>query len=384
MASSRARKGDEVSSSWNQDLCRIALEDTRAFASFLAERAGDATILTDAEVRIIWLSRGAGKLLGQTLEEVAGERLGDLTSDPGAVKDLQKRAWEASGVVLGRITLRNREGAEQSLRVRVSRLENRRGQAVGLLWVGREAAAEARLEKELIRVDRLTELGRMTSGIIHEINNPVAVIGEVVGWAEVVLSEAKGMAAEDREELAQAIGHIVEQVKRCRELTRQALDFVRSSEPQRTSVDVHELLQKTVRFLAPQVKHTDIQVALDLQDAPLQALSDPGQMSQILVNLMTNAVHAVKEKKSPGGRVRVTARRDGAFVEIVVEDNGTGIPEGVRDRIFELFYTTKPSGEGTGLGLPISLKLVQGMDGTLEFTTQEGVGTRFVVRIPSA
>jgi signal transduction histidine kinase len=149
-------------------------------------------------------------------------------------------------------------------------------------------------------------------------------------------------------------------------------------------LDIHELLKDTVAFLAPQLKHTPIQIDFAFAEGPLPVNSDPRLLEQVFVNLIGNAIHALLEKDGDDKQIVLgTVRRD-AEVEISVEDNAGGIPPEHQGKIFELFYTTKPPGKGTGLGLPISQNVVRSLGGEIAFESKVGVGTTFRVKIPIA
>jgi C4-dicarboxylate-specific signal transduction histidine kinase len=239
-----------------------------------------------------------------------------------------------------------------------------------------------KFQEDLIRIDRLAEIGRTASGIVHEINNPLAVIGEIAGWIEVVVGDVKGLNQEDRDELETAVKHIIKQVKRCRNITRQLLSYVRDSEPTQSTLDAHELLKETVSFLNPELKHKDIEVVVDFMEGPLLLHSDKQMLEQVFVNLISNAIYAVKEKGEKGGRIVLKTSRDESMLEIRISDNGTGISEENQKQMYDLFFTTKPSGKGTGLGLPICQNIIKKLGGGFSFETEIGKGTTFIVKLP--
>ena len=123
-------------------------------------------------------------------------------------------------------------------------------------------------------------------------------------------------------------------------------------------------------------------VALNFEDEAIPIKSDPKMLEQIFVNLITNAIYAVKEKGTEKGRISVKTSRAGPKMEITISDNGTGIPEEDQKKIFDLFYTTKPPGKGTGLGIPICRNIINKLGGDISFESQEGTGTTFTIRIP--
>jgi C4-dicarboxylate-specific signal transduction histidine kinase len=236
--------------------------------------------------------------------------------------------------------------------------------------------------KELVQAERLAEIGRIATGLAHEINNPVAAIREAAAWAGAVVVDAKGLGADDRQELEEIMEKIGAQTERCGNITHKLLGFARESRPSKSELDIHELLKETIAFLAPQLKHTNIKIDLAFAEGPLLVNSDPKLLEQVFVNLIGNAIHALLEKGGDDKYIELGTVRKDSEAEISVEDNAGGIPQEHQGKIFELFYTTKPPGKGTGLGLPISQNVVRSLGGEITFESKVGVGTTFRVRIP--
>ena len=128
--------------------------------------------------------------------------------------------------------------------------------------------------------------------------------------------------------------------------------------------------------------HSSIKIDLNFAEGSLSVNSDRRLLEQVFVNFITNALHAVLEKGGDNGRIEIRTMKTNSEVEISVQDNGVGIPEKDQGNIFELFYTTKPPGKGTGLGLPICQSIVRQLGGNITFESEVGVGTIFTVRIP--
>jgi len=160
------------------------------------------------------------------------------------------------------------------------------------------------------------------------------------------------------------------------------LGFVRGSTPEKTEFDVHQLLRDTVSFLKPELKYSPIEMVFTFSEEPLMMKSDSKMIEQVFVNLLTNAIHAVREKGSDEGRIEIGTKKTDLNVEISIEDNGAGISEENQVKIFDLFFSTKPPGKGTGLGLSICQNIIKKLGGSISFTTSPGVGTTFTVRIP--
>jgi two-component system NtrC family sensor kinase len=234
------------------------------------------------------------------------------------------------------------------------------------------------LNSQLIQSDKMAALGKMAAGIAHEINNPLAVIGEKAGWMRDLLSEENIQQSENFEEYQRSIDKIEEHVERARKITHNMLGFARRMEPRLDDVDVNGIINQTLELLKNHARINNIEIRKDLQsDLPVIA-SDQSQLQQVLLNLFNNAIDAIGKN----GIIELATVSDNRTIEISISDSGSGIPEAVQRRIFDPFFTTKGPGRGTGLGLSISYGIIEKMGGTLTFTSRENEGTTFVIRLP--
>jgi PAS domain S-box-containing protein len=358
------------------------LLDTRRFLNCILENSDEMVFATDVEGILVSFSKGGEKALGYTMEQMVGRHVNDLVDDPLEFEKLAAISRKEGSAGRSDFPLQHKAGHAIYFDISLISLTDADGQFAGTVGICRDIAPWKKFQEDLIRVDRLAEIGRTASGIVHEINNPVAVIGEISGWIEVVVNDAKGLGQEDRDELETAVQHIIKQVKRCRNITQQLLSYVRDSEPTQSSLDVHELLKETVSFLNPELKHKDIEVVLDFMEGPLLLHSDKQMLEQVFVNLISNAIYAVKEKGGTGGRIVLKTSKNDSMLEIKISDNGTGISEENQKQMHDLFFSTKPSGKGTGLGLPICQNIIKKLGGGFSFETKVGEGTTFIVKLP--
>jgi len=361
---------------------KIELHQTRGYLQCILQNSNDMIFATDVDGMVVSFSKGGEKVLGYTWEEVAGYYIETLSEDPESFEELMADSREKGSAVRLEFPFKHKEGHTVYCDVSLINLTNTKGQRVGTVGVSRDITRWKKLQDDLIRIDRLAEIGRLAAGIAHEINNPLAVINEVSGWALETVKDAKGLGPEDREELDRAIKQIAEQTRRCRSITHQLLGFVREAAPEKKEFDVHALLNTTIDFLKPELRYAPIEIVRNFSEEPLSMKSDPKMMEQVFVNLLTNAIHAIKEKGSDQGRIEIKTEKTDSEVEISITDNGTGIPEENQDKVLNLFFTTKPPGKGTGLGLSICQNLLKNLKGSLRFKSKLGVGTTFTVRVP--
>lgn len=228
--------------------------------------------------------------------------------------------------------------------------------------------ALATRDAQLRQSERLAAVGRLAAHVTHEVRNPLNSIRLNVELLEEDVADA---APEARRTLTA----ILREVDRLTEITDQYLRLVRLPEPKRVPTDFGELVRDVVAFLAPEMARANVQVALALEPVPPIMLDD-GQLRQALLNLCRNAREAMHE----GGHLRIALSSDAGGVALTLTDDGSGIPESEREKIFDLFYTTKQ--HGTGLGLPLTQQILAAHGGRVRCYGAEGGGTTFELWLP--
>lgn len=230
--------------------------------------------------------------------------------------------------------------------------------------------AKARLDAEihLRRTDRLRTVGQLAAGIAHELGTPLNVIS---GRASLLMRHL----AEDQQALASARA-IHEQAARITVIVRRFLDFSRPSPPQRSSMDLEALVRETVALVQTVLREGSVSIEVACPESVVVEL-DIEQMRQVLSNLVVNAGQA-----APHGQVRISIHRLDRAAVVHVDDSGTGVPDDLRERVVEPFFTTKDPGEGTGLGLSVVQRIVREHGGRLEIADSTLGGARFSVFLP--
>jgi len=242
---------------------------------------------------------------------------------------------------------------------------------------------EAALERErktrdqLIHQEKLASVGQLAAGVAHEINNPLSYIRSNL-WH--LSREFAGREEENAGEIEEIFSETLGGVDRIQEITGALVRFSRKNSRDPEPVDVCRLVRE-----AAQVSRNEIrpraELELDLPDELPDIVCIPGEIQQVLVNLLLNAAHAV-ERTGRYGTIRVEVADAGDAVEISVADEGTGIPADLTDRIFDPFFTTEEVGKGTGLGLSVSYGIIQERGGTIRVESSPGTGSRFTVVLP--
>jgi len=230
--------------------------------------------------------------------------------------------------------------------------------------------------QRLLQSEKVATMGSLLAGVAHELNNPLAV---VVGQAVLLREAIKEGPLVSR---AAKIGAAAE---RCARIVRNFLSLARQRPTERGAVQLNVVIQEALEMLAYELRTDSLEVTLDLAEGLPPLWADAHQLHQVLVNLVTNAHHAMR-RLPPPRRINVTTRLDRAQgrVRLTIADTGPGIPTDIRDKLFEPFFTTKPAGEGTGLGLSLCRGIIEDHGGTIAIDTAPGQGATFVIELPPA
>ena len=236
-----------------------------------------------------------------------------------------------------------------------------------------------KLQEHMIVADRLASLGELAASIAHEINNPLAVIAESAGWLRSRASRDDIVPEELRGAVALALDKIEAAIDRAARISQNFLRFARAPDARVRELDLGELADEVRDLTVRSAAHADIEVAVSrAEGADLSLTSDPYQLRQVLLNLVTNAIQAIGH----GGRVELAVAGDPEQVSVAVIDNGPGIPPEYLERIFEPFFTTKEEGRGTGLGLAVSRGIMEKLGGRIEVDNRPGAGCTFRLILP--
>jgi two-component system, NtrC family, sensor kinase len=247
-----------------------------------------------------------------------------------------------------------------------------------------------RLGRQLVRATQLAELGQMAAGFAHEINNPLQIMKSEQTLIDTIFSDMKDRGevqeSEDLREIEDSMAQIKLQIDRCAKITQAILKFGRKSEGTAKDVDLAGFIPEVTTMISKKASVSGIALKEEVAENTPIVHVDSSQLNQVLINLLNNAIDAIVEKHgAEGGALNVSAGPDmdgKAFIS--VNDNGSGIsPEDLK-KIFTPFFTTKPVGQGTGLGLSVCLGIIDSMGGVMEVSSEKGVGTTFTIHLPAA
>lgn len=364
----------------NSKVDGVGRKSTVADLEAITEIAEDAFVLYDAAGGIRLANRRLGLLLHLRESEQHSLRDFNVFSHVLAhrLADRQEPVrppwllWQP-GSDCGRELLKLESG--KRIIERVARpVVNGFGRVTGWVERYRDHTRESELPARLLQTDKLAALGQMVAGITHELNNPLTTI---MGYAHLLLErplDPKSMGAVDQ---------ICRESERAARIVRNLLMLARDARLERSPVNLNEIINRTLRLCACDLRRAGIEVEADLDPHLPNALVNPVQMQQVVLNLLVNSQQAIAGEGRPG-RIVLRTRHDAGQVFLHVEDNGPGIAPDIQSRIFEPFFTTKPVGVGTGLGLSIVTGVLRQHGAEIELTGTSEKGTTFTVSIPMA
>ena len=390
------------------------LEQAQAFISSVIASISDSLIVCDRQGTVLQANPSFLRTVGRSESELIGSNVADHLVESDRETARAAIASGAAGEVLD-VDLRFLTAGGQSdlMAMHCSPRFDSNHQRAGAVLTGRpiselrrayEALNEAHLElqqaqRKLIEQEKIASLGRLVAGVAHELNNPISfVFGNVhtleryrkniVRYLEAVHSgPASAEQAELRRmlridaiiaDLAPLIEGTLEGAARVSDIVKNLRRLSSSKLQQTQSIDLEKIV-RTASHWASRAKNVRAELDLDIEPN-VHVEAHEGQIHQVVVNLIDNALDAVRNAAQP--RIRVSVRRIDREVEIRVEDNGLGIDDAILDKIFEPFFTTKVVGEGTGLGLWISCVIIQEHSGTIVAANAPGGGAIFTIRLP--
>lgn len=409
----------------SENALRVSEERFRALAHYTPNKLH----IKDTEGRYILINRKSEELFGVTNEEAIGKKTVDIF--PSEIsKDFEEHdraVIETGEPVEAEEEFHLDDGVHTYLTVKFP-IPDANGKIVAVGASGTDITERKKveeektaLERELLQASKLEAVGQLASGIAHEINTPVQYINDNLNFlqesfndlSEIVdiyqglqkipqqdqisaekIKEAARLSEECdldylREEIPESFSQAINGVTQIARIVSAMKEFSHPASKELTRTDINKLITTTATVSRSEWKYVaDLKTEFDAN--PLTVPCLPGEMNQVLLNLIVNASHAIGEKTEDGedageakGTITITTRKDGEWAEIRIADNGSGIPKAARDQIFTPFFTTKEVGKGTGQGLAICRDIIVNKHaGEMRFETEENKGTTFIIRIP--
>ena len=353
----------------------LALTRTRDYLQNVLDNSPLLVITTDLEGRVVSFNPRAQESLGYTLDEIIGRPASSLYQNPDERRGLLERV-KKSGVARDyETTLVGKDGQPFPASLTLSQLRDAEGKMIGTVGIGRDISARKALMDQVLLSERLAAVGRLAAGVAHEINNPLAVIGEIGGFlAECVNDDPE--AADTVAELQEGLPKLLAQVERCRTITHRLLNFSRKSEAKVKETDIFEALEEVMPFLEKEARLANVTIHHELPGDLPRLRIEQVQLQEIFINLINNA------RQAGGSNIWLRGERDNGKIILTIKDDGPGISEEVQDKLFDPFVSTKAPGQGTGLGLSICYGIVKRYDGAITVESEPGKGATFRIILP--
>ncbi len=351
------------------------------------DQAEESIFITDTQGIIEYVNPAFERITGLGLDDIRGRHTSMLQSDrnPRSQHEDMMEHVTAGKVWKGHLFLPHTDGHVTEVEANYSPIKNEDGHISNYVAVHRDVTQEVSMEKQLRQSQKMEAIGTLAGGIAHDFNN---ILAAVIGYTELSLSMKI-----DNEKINHNLSQVLKAGHRAKDLVNQILAFSRRTEQERKPVMVIPIVKEMTKFLRASLP-TTIEIHQHIQAKSDIVLADPTQIHQVLMNLCTNAGHAMKEK---GGVLEISVTdcsitaeqlavfpdlKPGPHVKMSISDSGHGIPPDVLDHIFEPYYTTKKKGEGTGLGLAVVHGIIQSYQGLIKAFSEEGKGSRFDVYLP--
>ena len=353
------------------------------------EHAAESVAITDKNAIIQYVNPAFERITGYSKKEILGEKLRILEEGPDN-RVFYKDMWETikrGDVWTGNFLNRKKDGAFYEVEASISPVKDSKNNITNYVAVKRDITQEVKLERQLRQSQKMEALGTLAGGIAHDFNNILMLI---LGYTALVMKDIPEGTVTYRN-----LKQIVKAGNRAKDLVKQILAFSRKSEQERKAININPLLKEGLKLIRSSLPST-IKIKRNIKVKSAVVMADPIQVHQVLMNLCTNALQAMREK---GGGVLEVALSEveinqensnlyqslepGSYIKLTVRDTGPGIDERIMERIFEPYFTTKKPEEGTGLGLAVVHGIVKSHGGEITVTSEMGKGTDFHVYLPA-
>jgi two-component system NtrC family sensor kinase len=328
-----------------------------------------AVVLADQALRVVQANQSASRMFEQFGLSLSGSLVGVVRQL--GLDDPIKKVKEGESTVAEHEV---RIDSDRIMNVTISPMAGAEPDGGWLVLVITDITERRRLQQQLAQSEKMSSLGQMISGIAHELNNPLA---SILGYTQLL-----GVQSPD-EQTSKRLRVLTQEAQRCQKIVQNLLSFARRREPEQRLISLNEVIESVLALMRYQLRVDGIEIKAELSSELPAIEGDTHQLQQALVNLLTNAQHAILQADEKG-RVRLTSSvtADGR-VRLEVHDTGPGVPEAIRGKIFDPFFTTKAEGSGTGLGLSLVYGIVTSLGGSIEYQPGEDGGASFVITLPA-
>ncbi len=358
------------------------LKEANEFFMNLIESSVDGIIAADMKGNIIIFNKGAEVLTGYTAEEVIGKVHITQIYPEGVAKEIMRKLRSPDFGGVGKftptqLTVVNKKGEEIPIQLSAALIYDGAGKEVASVGIFTDLRPRLKMEKDiqeiqeaLLQSEKLAAMGRLTSQIAHELNNPIYGI---MNTLELLKTEIPPESKRRR-----ILELSLSETHRLTEMLRNMLSFSKPEEEQRQPVHLNELIEGILLIVDKQMQEANVRVKTYFDEKIPPVMASTNQLRQVLLNMFKNA----KEAMPKGGTLTVGTGREKDKVLIHIRDTGVGIPEELRSKIFEAFFTTKQKVKGVGLGLSVCYGIIKNHGGEIKVESEEGKGTHFTISLP--
>ena len=353
-------------------IVKKTLNEMKIYTSKLLETMDNAVISVDNKGKIKTFNRKSEEIFGKKKEKVLNKDCQEVLNLNILDESIFKKCLLEKKNISQEIILEEKGLKKKILDLNSSFLTDESGEITGLVAVIRDVTEIKDLNEEVARHKRLAALGKLSAGIAHEIRNPLSSIR---GLAQFVYNSFS-----KTDERKEDLNTIIQEVDRLNKLVVQVLDFAKLKKPNLTPFSLNDLIRKIVELFKLEIKDKQIKFDLELSPDISQIQADEDQVRQITMNVIINAIQAILRKGEIKIKTESALLKGEPAIKLMIEDSGIGITEKDFNQIFDPFFSTKE--RGSGLGLSIVYKLVEGHQGEIKVESKEGKGTKFVIFLP--
>ncbi|HMK75497.1 MAG TPA: PAS domain S-box protein [Thermodesulfobacteriota bacterium] len=358
------------------------LKEANDFLMNMIQSSVDGIIVTDMKGDILIFNKGAENLLGYETEEVVGEMNIRSIYEPGVAKEVMDKLRSRDFGGVGKLTSfpilhRRKDGELVEGDLSASIIFDEKGNEIASVGIFKDLRERLRIERELqkmqealLQSEKLAAMGRLTSQIAHELNNPIYGI---MNTLELLKTEIPPESKRRR-----ILELSLSEIQRLSEMLRNMLSFSKPEEEKRRAVKIDELIEGILLVMEKQMREANIRVETSFGEEIPDVMASTNQMRQVFLNIFKNA----KEAMPKGGTLFVRTSKEDNRVLIHIQDTGIGIPEEIKDKIFDAFFTTKQKVKGVGLGLSVCYGIIRDHGGEIKIKSEEGKGTTFTISLP--
>jgi len=347
-------------------------EQVKGLMRNILESIPTGVLTLDAHGAVTSLNGAGERLLGLRAPAIGGRLIGDVLQEMPELTDWILAALAGDRLLTEQDFALAHPGRQVKVRASAADLRGESGQTHGLVVLLRDTTEMGKLEAQLRRSDKLAALGTLSAGVAHEVKNPLHALGLNLHLLQAELAAG----APDGRAVGGYLDVLRSELQRLQRIVENFLRFAKPSVPEIKPVDLVALVERVLGLVGFEAANDGVRIETHLDADLLSIPGDEGQLSQVVLNVMMNALQAMPE----GGAITVTARRDGDWAEVTVTDTGPGIADAILPHVFDPYFTTRPS--GVGLGLAIAHRIVQGHHGSLDIESHIGSGTTMIIRVP--